>query len=237
VGFRIFPIVLSTNLFLWFRESAYYLQLALMALTFLGKEFVTWNYGGRQRHIFNPSAFSLSIVSIVLLVTSTVDMTHAVDIAAAFEAPPNFYEVIFLLGLVVQALFIVTPVSCGAAVAMYLIFLVSRAVWGEPLSSSPIQTAVFLGLTFLVTDPATSPRSHFSRFLFGIAYGVGVMVAFVLLRLIHQPAVFDKLLIVPEVNLLVPAINRPGTIARFGDGEVQPGGLPSTEAQVPACAR
>src|SRR5207247_10340493 len=51
------------------------------------------------------------------------------------------------------------------------------------------------------------PRSYFGRFLFGIAYGAGVMATFALLRLIHQPASFDKLLIVPVVNLLVPPID------------------------------
>jgi hypothetical protein len=225
-GLGVVPIVLSTNLFLWFRESSYYLQLALMALTFLGKEFITWNYQGRRRHIFNPSAFSLSVASIVLLATNTVDMTHAVDIAVAFHGPPNFFEVIFLLGLVVQALFIVTPVSCGAASVMYLIFLASHAILGEPLLPTPIDTAVFLGMTFLVTDPATSPRTHFGRFLFGVAYGLGVTVSFVLLRLSHQPAIFDKLLIVPVVNLLVPAIDHLcSRVAQPANGALPPRGL------------
>jgi Na+-translocating ferredoxin:NAD+ oxidoreductase RnfD subunit len=208
VGLGVLPIILSTNLFLWFREPRFYLQLGLIALTFFGKEFVTWNYGGRRRHIFNPSAFSLSIVSIVLLATNTSEATHAVDIAAAFEAPPNYYEVIFLLGLVVQALFVVTPVSFGAALAFELIHSAANAIDVGHLPTAPIPTAVFLGQTFLVTDPATSPRSHFGRFLFGLAYGVGVTVTFLILRYTHQPAIYDKLLIVCVVNLLVPAIDR-----------------------------
>jgi len=59
-----------------------------------------------------------------------------------------------------------------------------------------------------VTDPATSPRSHFGRFLFGFAYGVGVQATFIVLRFMHQPAIFDKLLVVCLVNLLVPLIDR-----------------------------
>ncbi|MSR57590.1 MAG: hypothetical protein EXS05_07950 [Planctomycetaceae bacterium] len=228
-GFGVVPIVLSTNLFLWFREPVYYLQLALMVLTFLGKEFVTWNYGGRARHIFNPSAFSLSIASVLLLATGTVDWTHAVDIAIAFDAPPNFFEVIFLLGLVVQSLFIVTPVTFGAALALCLFYVVTPAILGERLSPTPIQSAVFLGMTFLVTDPATSPRSHFGRFLFGLSYGTGVMVSFILLRLAHEPAIFDKLLIVPVVNLMVPLIDRLcDGIARLRNRESQIGPSPPT---------
>lgn len=207
-GIGVLPIVFSTNLFLWFRESAFYLQLALILLTFLGKEFVTWNYGGRRRHIVNPSAFSLSIVSLLLLTTDTVDWSHAVDIAAAFDAPPNFFEVIFLLGLVVQSLFIVTPVTFGAAFASYLIFLLTPMIFGMQLGLRPFSPAVFLGMTFLVTDPATSPRSHAGRFLFGIAYGTGVLMTFVILRLVHEPSIFDKLLVVPVVNLCVPCIDR-----------------------------
>jgi hypothetical protein len=208
IGLGVLPIVFSTNLFLWFRESVFYLQLALIALTFLGKEFVTWQYGGRSRHIVNPSAFSLSIVSLVLILTGTVDWSHAVDIAAAFDTPPNFYEVIFLLGLVVQTLFVVTPVTFGAASALYLIFLLEPVTTGSQLSPVPIHSAVFLGMTFLVTDPATSPRSHFGRFLFGFAYGVCVFALFLALRFAHQPSIFDKLLAVPLLNLFVPLIDR-----------------------------
>jgi Na+-translocating ferredoxin:NAD+ oxidoreductase RnfD subunit len=207
VGLGIIPIVLSTNLFLWFREPRFFLQIGLIALTFFGKEFVTWNYGGRRRHIFNPSAFSLSLVSIVLLATNTVETTHAVDIAAAFESPPNYYEVIFLLGLVVQGLFVVTPVSFGAALAFWLIHAAANAIDVGHIPNAQIPTAVFLGMTFLVTDPATSPRSHFGRFLFGLAYGVGVTATFVALRFAHLPAIFDKLLIVCVVNLFVPLID------------------------------
>jgi hypothetical protein len=207
-GFGVFPIVLSTNLFMWFREPVFYLQLLLILITFLGKEFVTWNYGGRRRHIVNPSALSLSIASILLLTTQTVNLSHAVDISAAFDVPPNFYELIFLLGLVVQYLFVVTPTTFGAGLSMYLIFLATPLLTGQALAPTPIHSAVFLGMTFLVTDPATSPRTYFGRFLFGLAYGIGVTISFVVLRLIHEPAIFDKLLIVPIVNLLVPWINR-----------------------------
>jgi hypothetical protein len=209
MGAGILPIVFSTNLFLWFQESVFYWQFVLIFATFAGKELVTWNYGGRRRHIVNPSALSLSVASFILLATDNVNMSHAVDIAVAFDAPPNFFEVIFLLGLVVQALFVVTPVTFGAASALYLVFLLSPAMTGFHLTSSPIPSAaVFLGMTFLVTDPATSPRTHFGRFLFGFGYGITVVLLFIALRLLHQPAIFDKMLAVPLLNLAVPLIDR-----------------------------
>src|SRR5437660_18718 len=44
------PVVFSVTLFMWFRESVFYRQLALMLGTLLAKEYITWNYGGRVRH-------------------------------------------------------------------------------------------------------------------------------------------------------------------------------------------
>jgi Na+-translocating ferredoxin:NAD+ oxidoreductase RnfD subunit len=208
VGFGIVPVILSTNLFLWFKEDYFYCQLLMIVLAFFSKEFLTWNYGGRRRHIFNPSAFPLSVVSVLLLLSGETYMTRGADLVGAFEVPPNFYEVIFLLGLVTQTLFLTTAVSMGATLALFLLHLVAQLVYGEPLSATSVQIQVFLGLTFLVTDPATSPKSSLGRFLFGLAYGAGVFATYVGLRLAHQPAYFDKLLVVPVVNLLVPLFDR-----------------------------
>ncbi|MFN0051132.1 MAG: hypothetical protein ACKV0T_03015 [Planctomycetales bacterium] len=211
LGFAIIPVILSTNLFLWFKEDYFYYQLLMVASAFLAKELVTWNYGGRRRHIFNPSALPLSVVSLIILATGQVGLTRGVDLVGAFELPPNFYEVIFLLGLVTQVLFLTTPVSLGAVLALYLWFLAGEARYGEPLSATPVQIQVFLGLTFLVTDPATSPKSSLGKFLFGLAYGTGVFATYVLLRTQLLPAYFDKLLTVPVVNLMVPLFDRVST--------------------------
>jgi hypothetical protein len=204
VGFGIMPVVLSTNLFLWFKEEFFYCQLLMIALAFFSKEFLTWNYGRGRRHIFNPSAFPLSFVSLILLTGHAVGLTRGADLVGAFDLPANFYEVIFLLGLVTQGLFLTTPVSLGTVASMFLLFLAAQAVCGEPLSATPIPIQVFLGLTFLVSDPATSPKSSLGKFLFGAVYGAGVFATYIALRLWQQPSFFDKLLVVPVVNLLVP---------------------------------
>jgi hypothetical protein len=52
-GFGPFPIVLSTNLFLWFKDDWFFLQFLLVATGVLGKEFVKWTRDGRRVHIFN----------------------------------------------------------------------------------------------------------------------------------------------------------------------------------------
>ena len=64
LGFGPFPIIFSTNLFLWFRQDWFYLQFVMIAVGFAAKEFIRWNKDGRQTHIFNPSSFTLTIFSL-----------------------------------------------------------------------------------------------------------------------------------------------------------------------------
>ena len=91
LGFGPFPIIFSTNLFLWFRDDWFYLQFLMIAVGFLGKEFVRWEREGRRVHIFNPSAFSLGIFSIVLLATGTTPITWGEDIATTLTLAPSIY--------------------------------------------------------------------------------------------------------------------------------------------------
>ncbi len=61
LGFGPWPIVGSINLFFWFREDFFFLQLLLIAGTQLTKEFITWNRDGRRVHVFNPSAIVTAV--------------------------------------------------------------------------------------------------------------------------------------------------------------------------------
>ena len=81
LGFGPFPIILSTNLFLWFRDDWFTLQFLMVAVGFLGKELVTWTRDGRQTHIFNPSGLSLSVFSVVLIIAGKTDLTWGQEIA------------------------------------------------------------------------------------------------------------------------------------------------------------
>ena len=83
------------------------------------------------------------------------------------------------------------------------------------LVDSEIPAAVFLGLHLLVTDPSTSPRMPLGRLLFGVGYGAGVFALYALLGGLGLPTFYDKLLCVPLLNLLVPAIDR--GVARIGE--------------------
>jgi hypothetical protein len=209
LGWGPFPIVFSTNLFLWFKDDYFYLQFLLIALGFAGKAFVRWNRDGKRVHIFNPSAFTLAIFSIVLIATGTTSITWGQEIATTFSLGPWIYAVLFLIGLVVMYFFSITPVTAGAAATLVAGSLLYRAITGVPyFVDSDIPSAVFLGLHLLVTDPSTSPRTPFGRLIFGVLYGLGVFALYSILGLLGVPTFYDKLLCVPLLNLSAPAIDR-----------------------------
>ncbi len=209
LGFGPFPIVLSTNLFLWFKPDWYFLQFLMLATGVLCKEFITWTRDGRRAHIFNPSAIALFIFSVGLIVTHSTGITWGEEIAVSFDRPPYIYLEIFLLGLVVQALFSVTLVTLSAAAALYALNLVFTHSTGlYYFIDTNIPAAVFLGLHLLVTDPATSPRKNFGKIVFGAGYGVAVFGLYWLLGRLGAPTFYDKLLCVPPLNLTVRALDR-----------------------------
>jgi hypothetical protein len=209
LGFGPFPIVFSTNLFLWFRDDWFGLQFALIGLGFVGKAFVRWERDGRRVHIFNPSAFTLAVFSLVLLATNTTGLTWAQEIATTFSLGPRIYTVLFVIGLVVMYFFAITPVTAAAAATLFAASALYVAATGVPyFVDSEIPSAVFLGLHLLVTDPSTSPRTPLGRAIFGVMYGVGVFALYGLLGALGLPTFYDKLLCVPLLNLAVPGIDR-----------------------------
>jgi hypothetical protein len=209
LGFGPFPIVFSTNLFLWFRDEWFAWQFALIALGFVGKAFVRWERDGRRVHIFNPSAFTLSIFSLGLLVTGATPLTWAQEINSTFALGPHIYTVLFLIGLVVMYFFAITPVTAGAAATLFAGSAIFSMATGVPyFIDSEIPSAVFLGLHLLVTDPSTSPRTPLGRLIFGVLYGTGVLILYGVLGALGLPTFYDKLLCVPLLNLSVQYIDR-----------------------------
>jgi hypothetical protein len=209
LGFGPFPIIFSVNLFLWFRDDWFFLQFLLVGIGFLGKEFVRWNREGRRVHVFNPSAFSLGLVSLILIATGTTSLTWGPEIASTLTLAPRIYLFLFLGGLVVMYFFSITLVAAGAAATLFGLSALYGAIAGVPyFLDSEIPAAVFLGLHLLVTDPSTSPRTPAGKAVFGVLYGVGVFALYTLLGLIGAPTFYDKLLCVPLLNLSVRWIDR-----------------------------
>lgn len=209
LGFSPLPVVLSINLFLWFKADWFYLQFVLIGTGFLAKDFIRWNKEGRRAHIFNPSSFPLGICSLVLLLTGTSGMTWGFEIASTLNYPPYIYLFIFLVSLPGQILFGVTTMTMSAVVTMYafgLLYFASTGIYYFFDAYIPI--AVFLGMHLLFTDPSTSPRTEVGRVLFGALYAAGVIVLYAVLGAMQVPTYYDKLLAVPVMNLLILVIDR-----------------------------
>jgi hypothetical protein len=209
LGFGPFPIILSTNLFLWFKQDWFYLQFLMIAFGFAAKEFIRWNKEGRQTHIFNPSSFTLTIFSLALILTGASDITWGKEIAITQFYPPHMYLFLFLVALPGQFLFGVTTMTMSAVLTTYLFGLAFYAVTGTYyFFDSYIPIAVFLGMHLLFTDPSTAPRTELGRMIFGALYGLSTVALYELLGVAGVPAFYDKLLQVPLLNLSIKGIDR-----------------------------
>ena len=209
LGFGPVPVVFSLNLFLWFHLDWFFFQLAMVVLVYCGKEFIRWRVGGRSRHIFNPSAFALSVASLALIATGATEITQGIEIAQSQYIPPHIFLVIFLAALPGQLLFGVATMTLPAVLTIWGFSAAYLAINGEFFFfDAYIPIAVFLGLHLLFTDPATSPRSELGRVLFAVLYGTGVIASVFALEAIGAPPFYDKLLPVPILNLLTPTLDR-----------------------------
>ena len=209
LGFGPFPIILSTNLFLWFKQDWFYLQFAMIAVGFAAKEFIRWSKDGRQTHIFNPSSFALTIFSLSLILAGASDITWGRDIATTQFYPPHMYLFLFLVAMPGQVLFGVTTMTMSAVLTTYLFGLAHYSVTGTYyFFDSYIPIAVFLGMHLLFTDPSTAPRTELGRMIFGALYGLSTIALYGLLGVAGLPTFYDKLLQVPLLNLLIKWIDR-----------------------------
>jgi hypothetical protein len=209
LGFGPLPIILSTNVFLWFKPDWYAFQFLLIATAVLGKEFIRWKRDGRSSHVFNPSAFGLALFALVLLATNTTQYTWASQIADSIHEPPHIYLEIFLLGVIVQYFFSVTLMTLSAAAtlaALNVLYTQSTGTYFFVATNIPVP--VFLGLHLLVTDPATSPRTNVGKVIFGTLYGVLTFAFYGVLAHFDTYTIYDKLLPIPLLNLSVRWIDR-----------------------------
>ena len=231
LGLGPIPVVLSTNLFLWFVDDYFVLQFAMIALAYLSRDLLVAHVDGERRHIFNPSAFALAIAAVGLVVFRVPELTHGADIAQTLGDPEYPYIWIFLMGIIVQGFFGVTMVTLAAALSLFF--------WGQSYFAwfgtyyyldTSIPIAVFLGMNLLITDPASSPKSLTGRMIFGALYGSLVFVSYDILRGLESPSQLtqlpmniswlDKLLCVPVLNCLARPIDR--LVARFEEDAARP---------------
>ena len=209
LGFGPVPVVFSINLFLWFADDRFHLQLLLVAFAFAAKALIRWERDGRRTHVFNPAAFALAVFGVALLATGTSDLTRGQDIAVSQFFPPHMFLWIFLAALPGQYLFGVTSMTLAAVAATWLFGLAWFTATGVYyFYDAYIPIAVFLGMHLLFTDPSTAPRTEAGRLLFGALYGAGVVAGYALLAGAGLPTFYDKLLPVPLLNLSVGLLDR-----------------------------
>jgi hypothetical protein len=208
LGFAMFPVVFSINLFLWFRPEWFYLQFAMVAVGLVAKEMIRWNREGRRVHIFNPSSFPLAAFSLALLATGSTSITWGREIASTQFYPPHMYLALFLIGLPGQFFFGVTSMTMSAVISTYVFGRLYFAATGIYFFyDSYIPIAVFLGMHLLFNDPTTSPRTELGRILYGVMYGLSTCVLYQLLGSLGMPTFYDKLLQVPLLNLSVKGMD------------------------------
>jgi hypothetical protein len=209
LGFAPFPVVVSINLFLWFKPDWFYLQFGIIALGLAAKELIRWNRDGRSVHIFNPSSFPLAVFSVVLLATGRSGITWGQEIATTQFYPPHMYLVLFLLGMPGQFLFGVTSMTMSAVLTTYVFGRLYFAATGIYFFyDSYIPISVFLGMHLLFNDPATSPRTELGRIIYGALYGLSAVGLYQLLGSAGMPTFYDKLLQVPLLNLSAKGLDR-----------------------------
>src|SRR5438874_2996734 len=209
LSFLPFPIVFSTNLFLWFKPDWFYFQFMMLAVGFAAKELLRWNKQGRDTHIFNPSSFSLMVFSLGLILTGTTDITWGKEIAITQFYPPHMYLFIFLIGLPAQYLFGVTTMTMSAVVTTYLFSLAYYGATGVYFFfDSYIPISVFFGMHLLFTDPSTAPRTELGRMIFGALYGLGNVVLYYLLQTTGHPEFYEKPFPVTSLNVSIQLIDR-----------------------------
>jgi hypothetical protein len=212
LGFGPCPIILSINLFLWFKPDYFYLQFVIVAVGFLAKDLIRWTREGRRVHIFNPSSFPLAIASVVLIATASTGLTWGELIANSQTSPPHMYLLLFCLALPAQILFGVSAISMAAALTTYLLGRLFLGLTGTYFFlDCYIPVSVFIGMLLLVTDPATTPRTELGRLVFGALYGISTVILYQVLTSAGVPQFYDKLLQVPLLNLSVRWLDRLGS--------------------------
>jgi len=203
VSASVLPIVGSMNLFVWFLGEDRWIALLTIALAIASKHLIE----REGRHIFNPSAFGITITGLACMVFP--ETFGFFDLSHAFNAGPNMLELILLVGLLAQLRIPIVLVTLGAFLALASLVdtqLLSRpsALWGP----------VCLASSLLITDPATIPKTPVGKLLFGAVYGALMALMATGLTAMGENDFFTKVFPLPLVNLLVPSFDRWG--ARWG---------------------
>lgn len=209
LGFTIFPIVLSINLFMWFKPDYFAGQMAMVFAAILAKAYIVRRIDGRPVHIFNPSALPLAVTAVlVVLVLNSEYVLSTNNIVASYLIPPHFQLFVFAVGLFSHLAGGVAFISLGAVSTLFVIDVLFRTFTGLPPMGDIVHPSVFIGITLLATDPVTSSKTRVGQIVYGCLYGVGIFITYVTLQAFGYPTYYDKILPVPILNYFAPYFDR-----------------------------
>jgi hypothetical protein len=201
LGFGVLPIVFSFNLFLWFQPQVFWLQFLFLGTAVASKHLFTWQRNGVQVHIFNPSAVGMFLASLYIL---AVGSSSVLKISLAYyDSRPTIFALIFVVGLMSQSVGRTVPVAAGALIGLCFLDAIGNLLFGVPIMNDWITPSIFVGVTLLITDPATTPRNPIGQFVFGLMYAASIALADQLLCATHQWQYLSKIMGVCFLNCTV----------------------------------
>jgi hypothetical protein len=205
-GASALPLVLSVNLFLWHDEAHHWQSLLVLAAGVLSKSLWRWK-DERYGHVFNPSAIGLALAGLVYYGTHRFTFIRLDELMLV---PPNTSEIVLAAGLVVQLGVATGPATLAGMLTMAALDVPSYTLLGLRGLPWPIEGQTFIGLTLLMTDPATSPRTNLGRAAFGALFGALFVVIQVSIfyGFGTNYVYFAKIFAAPLANLAVPWIDR-----------------------------
>lgn len=203
IGFAPVPVVFSTNLFLFYEEPFYYMIFVVYLIAFFGKGFITW----KGRHVFNPSALGMTVVTLGWWFSDRFPYYHAID--HEFWLGPNIVEVLFLVSLYNQYKNPIIWITLGAYFGLKLPILATN----HPEPPHVFYPAAFIAILLLLPDPATSAKTPPGQFLYGIAYALAFKaISFVAIVTMGNTG-SGKIMGVIVANILAPLCDRIGAAA------------------------
>jgi hypothetical protein len=197
VGLGVFPIVLSTNLFVQFPLEDTFITLTMLTLALVSKVLIQSN----GKHIFNPSAFGVGVVGLVNVLWPEMGQG---DHSWNFGAAPNMTEVVLLVAIIVQLRLPIVLISISAFLGLTLLTL-----W-DLGTVRPTWAPMFLVITLLVTDPSTIPKTPWGKVLFGFTFGVSSGLLGVWMKGVWGNDFYSKILMVLPVNAARGLFDRVG---------------------------
>jgi hypothetical protein len=167
------PIVMSTNFFLVFKGHNFKMFFLLFTVAILAKHFIVWPK--TKTHVFNPSAIGMAAVITLWTINRLWPIPGVRSglfsyqtVFHPFGMPPNMTEWLLLLALIWQMRFPNVLVCFGAFLGF--------ALPGLSDATPPylLEPAIFIAVTFLISDPRTSAQQPLGKLFFGASYAVSV---------------------------------------------------------------